>query len=95
MTIFVPWKQTIKQFRRMNDISDLLRELLDRFSNTSELDREFRRMLRDDPSLKDDYDVWCDDRGYKPATGYRDYIDEIVESQDSIWDTYHEFGNNI
>ncbi len=79
----------------MNDISDLLRELLDRYSNTSDLDREFRRMLRDDAMLQDDYEMWCDERGYKPSTGYRDYINEIVESQDSIWDTYHEFGNNI
>ncbi|MBQ9217745.1 MAG: hypothetical protein IJ724_13730 [Muribaculaceae bacterium] len=79
----------------MNDISDLLRELLDRYSNTGELDREFRRMLRDDPNLRDEYEVWCDDHGYKTSTGFRDFIDEIVESQDSFWDTYHEFGNNI
>ena len=79
----------------MNDISDLLRELLDRYSNTGELDREFLRMLRDDPNLRDEYEVWCDDHGYKTSTGFRDFIDEIVESQDSFWDTYHEFGNNI
>ncbi|MBR1476073.1 MAG: hypothetical protein IJ613_10945 [Muribaculaceae bacterium] len=79
----------------MNDISDLLRELLDRYSNTGELDREFRRMLRDDPNLRDEYEVWCDDHGYKTSTGFRDFIDEIVESQDSFWDTYHEFGYNI
>ena len=79
----------------MNDISDLLRELLDRYSNTDELDREFRRMLRDDPNLRDEYEVWCDDHGYKTSTGFRDFIDEIVESQDSFWDTSHEFGNNI
>ena len=79
----------------MNDISDLLRELLGRYSNTVELDREFRRMLRDDPNLRDEYEVWCDDHGYKTSTGFRDFIDEIVESQDSFWDTYHEFGNNI
>lgn len=79
----------------MNDISDLLRELLDRYSNTSQLDREFRRMLRDDPALAEDYEVWCEDQGYKTSTGFRDYINEIVESQDSFWDSYHEFGNNI
>ena len=35
----------------MYDISDLLRELLDRYSNTSQLDGEFRRMLRDVTSM--------------------------------------------
>lgn len=79
----------------MNDISELLRELLDRYSNTSDLDREFQRMLRDDSALADDYAQWCDEQGYKKSTGFRDFINEIVESQDSIWDTYHEFGDNI
>ena len=79
----------------MYDISDLLRELLDRYSNTSDLDQEFRRMLRDDPALVDDYAEWCDEHGYKNATGFRDFINEIVESQDSFWDNYQEFGNNI
>ena len=27
--------------------------------------------------------------------GYRDFINEIIESQDSYWDNYQEFGNNI
>ena len=79
----------------MYDISDLLRELLDRYSNTSDLDQEFRRMLRDDPALEDDYAEGCDEHGYKKATGFRDFINEIVESQDSFWDNYQEFGNNI
>ena len=79
----------------MYDISDLLRELLDRYSNTSDLDNEFRRMLRDDPNLEDEYAEWCDERGYNKTTGYRDFIDEIMDSQESIWDHYHEFGNDI
>ena len=32
----------------MNDITDILRELLDRYSNTPELDEEFERMMRED-----------------------------------------------
>ncbi len=79
----------------MYDISDLLRELLDRYSNTSDLDDEFRRMLRDDSNLADEYAEWCDEHGYKKSTGFRDFINEIVESQDSFWDSYQEFGNNI
>lgn len=79
----------------MNDISDILRALLDRYSNTSELDQEFQRMLREDRQLKEDYNQWCDDRGYSARTGYRDFIDEIIESQDSFWDQYREFGDDI
>ena len=42
----------------MNDISDILRELLDRFSNTPELDEEFERMRREDPEFDNEYSLW-------------------------------------
>ena len=79
----------------MNDISDLLRELLDRYSNTPELDQEFERMRREVDGFNDDYVEWCEENGYSVKDGYRDFIDEIVESQDSYWDNYQEYGNNI
>ena len=77
----------------MNDISEILRALLDRYSNTSELDTEFQDMLRDDKQLKADYEQWCEELGYNVRDGYREFINEIVESQDSIWDNYREFDN--
>lgn len=79
----------------MNDISDLLRELLDRYSNTLELDQEFERMRREEEGFEEEYANWCEENGYSLKDGYRDFINEIVESQDSYWDSYHEFGNNI
>ena len=79
----------------MNDISEILRELLDRFSNTPELDQEFERMRREVDGFNDDYVEWCEENGYSVKDGYRDFIDEIVESQDSYWDNYQEYGNNI
>ncbi|MBR3101988.1 MAG: hypothetical protein IKH19_09570 [Muribaculaceae bacterium] len=79
----------------MYDISEILQELLDRYSNTSQLDREFNRMLQEDEDMQEDYREWCDVHGYSTTSGYRDYIDEFVESQDSIWDNYKEFGNDI
>lgn len=79
----------------MNDISDYLRELLDRFSNTPELDEEFDRVLRTDEEFSNEYAIWCEDNGYNVKNGYREFINEIIESQDSYWDSYQEFGNNI
>lgn len=79
----------------MNDISDILRELLDRFSNTPELDEEFDRMLRTDEEFNNEYTIWCEENGYNVKNGYREFINEIIESQDSYWDNYQEFGNNI
>ena len=79
----------------MNDISEILRELLDRYSNTSDLDLEFERMRREDEEFEKDYIEWCDENGYNVKDGYRDFINEIIESQDSFWDNYQEYGNNI
>ena len=79
----------------MNDITDILQALLDRYSNTSDLDLEFQRMIREDSSFKAEYNQWCEDNGYSRTTGYRDYINEIIESQDSFWDQYREFGDDI
>ncbi len=81
--------------KNMYDINDILRELLDRYSNTPELDMQFDRMMREDEEFVKEYTVWCEENGYSIKDGYRDFINEIIESQDSYWDNYQEFGNNI
>ena len=70
----------------MYDISEILRSLLDQFSRTNVVDREFERMLADAKNLKQDYREWCDARDYDYKTGYQDYLDELIESRDSIWE---------
>jgi len=79
----------------MNDISELLRSLLDKHGNTDQLDAEFLMLIQSDDELKREYKMWCNAHGYSKREGYRNYIDELVESQDSIWDNYKEFGNEI
>ena len=79
----------------MNDISEILRALLDKYSNTSSLDNEFNQMLDDDAELSRDYSDWCEANGYAKATGYRDFVDEIMDSQETVWDHYREYGNEI
>ncbi len=74
----------------MNDIADILRTLLDRNSRASEAEREFREMMREDKNLKQDYKDWCEEQGYDIKSGYQDYIDELIESRDSIWDDIDE-----
>lgn len=79
----------------MNDIEEILRALLDRYSNTRQLDNEFARMRREDASVEEAYIQWCEDNGLDVESGYREFVNEIVESQDSYWDSYREFGNDI
>ena len=74
----------------MNDISEILRALLDQFARTSEVEREFANMMNNDPQLKEDYKVWCDDMGYDIKTGYQDFIDEQMQDRDEFWEDLNE-----
>lgn len=74
----------------MNDISEILRALLDQYARTSEVEREFSRMIDNDPQLKEDYDLWCDEMGYEVKTGYQDFIDEQMQDRDEFWEALNE-----
>ena len=74
----------------MNDISEILRALLDQFSNTGEVEREFASMMNEDPELENDYKLWCEEMGYDIKTGYQDFIDEQMQHRDEFWETMSE-----
>ena len=75
----------------MNDVEDILRELYDRHGAGSELDVEFAMMLERDADLNDDYAEWCRANSYRPRTGYREYVDQLAEQRDSVWEAYNEY----
>ncbi len=74
----------------MNDISDILRALLDQYSRADDVDREFKQMLNSDSNLMTDYREWCESMGYSVSSGYKDYVDELIDSRNSIWDNIDE-----
>lgn len=74
----------------MNDISDILRALLDQLASTSEVEREFASMMNNDSQLKEDYKQWCDEMGYDAKTGYQDFIDEQMQDRDEFWEVMSE-----
>lgn len=75
----------------MTDIQDLLRSLIDQHRSIDIVESEFKRMLNEDPMVKDDYTAWCEEEGYSYKNGYIEYIQQIFDSQDSIWDTFIQF----
>lgn len=74
----------------MYDIADILRSLLDQYTSPSEAEEAFARMLEDDNSLKSEYKEWCHARGVSTRKGYQSYLDELIESRDSIWENLNE-----
>ena len=79
----------------MNDISEILHEMLDRYGPSSQIDEEFLAILNSDNELNDEYKAWCKSHGYATKNGFREYINELIESRDSLWDNYKEYGNEI
>ncbi len=75
----------------MNDIEDLLRELLDRHGSGEALDREFRQMLDEDNALNDEYRAWCRERSLRPRNGYREFVLQLLEQREDVWNDYTEF----
>ncbi len=74
----------------MNDISEILRALLDQYARTSEVENEFSHMMDNDPQLKEDYNLWCDEMGYDVKTGFQDFIDEQMQDRDEFWEDLNE-----
>ena len=74
----------------MNDITEILRNLLDQFATPSEADKAFLDMLKHDEILAEDYKVWCEANGYDEDSGYADCIDEMMSSRDTIWEQLDE-----
>ncbi len=75
----------------MTDMEKLLRSLIDQYRSIDIVESEFKRMLNEDNTIKDDYISWCEEFGYSPKKGYREYIQQIFESEDSIWDSFIQF----
>ncbi|MGN0212931.1 MAG: hypothetical protein ACI4AN_08335 [Muribaculaceae bacterium] len=73
------------------DIEDTIQAIIDQHRSIDFVESEFLRMLNEDSELKAKYMEWCYELGYSPKTGYMDYIEEILESQDSVWDSLTEF----
>lgn len=75
----------------MNYISELLQSLLTQHRSADIIESEFKKLLYEDEDVKNKYKEWCETLGYSEKTGYMEYIEEILETQESIWDTINEY----
>lgn len=75
----------------MTYMEDLLRSLIDQYRSIDIVESEFKRMLDEDSTIRNDYIAWCEEFGYSHKKGYREYIQQLFESEDSIWDSFIQF----
>ena len=76
------------------DIEDIIQALIDQNQSIDFVESEFQRRLNEDAELKEAYLEWCDAQGLSPKMGYIEYIEEVIESRNSVWNTLSEFGDD-
>ncbi len=75
----------------MNDITQIFHDMLTQHHSVDIAEAEFKKLINEDSDLRDQYREWCDAVGSSEKNGFRDYCDEYMESQDSIWDSLNDF----
>ena len=75
----------------MADIEELLRSLIDQHRSIDIVESEFKRILNEDKTIKDDYTAWCEEEGYSYRKGYHEFIQQFFDSENSIWNSFIQF----
>jgi hypothetical protein len=78
----------------MNVLTDLFDQLLDSHGSVDFAEAEFKRMISDDPELRADYRLWCQDNGHTERYGFLDYAEEFIDMQNSVWDSLTDYDNS-
>lgn len=75
----------------MNDITSFFRQLIEQSKSLDIAEAEFKRIIADDIELKNEYSEWCNAVGSSERDGFRDFCDDYIESQDTIWDALTDY----
>ncbi len=75
----------------MNDITSFFRQLIEQSKSLDIAEAEFKRIIADDAQLKNEYSEWCNAVGSSERDGFRDFCDDYIESQDTIWDSLTDY----
>ena len=75
----------------MNDITQVFNSLLEQYGSIDIAEAEFKKMIIEDDSLRNEYCEWCHAVGSSESKGFLDYCDEYKSSQDSVWDSLTDF----
>lgn len=70
----------------MDDITDLFNDMLHQYGSVDIAEAEFKKMIHEDPDVRQQYRDWCHEVGSSEKRGFLDYCEEYLESQESIWD---------
>jgi len=77
----------------MEDLEELFQYIINQHRSIDVADMEFHKMIADDPALRDQYRQWCHEVGNTERNGFRDYCNEYIDNQESVWDSLTDYDN--
>ncbi len=77
----------------MDDLEELFKYIIDQHRSIDVADMEFHKMIAEDQALRDQYRQWCHEVGNTERNGFRDYCNEYIENQESVWDSLTDYDN--
>lgn len=75
----------------MIDISVTIHDMLSQFGSIDIAESEFKRQINEDDNLKTAFKEWCEEMGYKERDAFRNYCEEYLQDNDSIFDTLSDY----
>ncbi len=76
-----------------NDITQFFISLIESHGSLDVAEAEFKRIIADDPELKNAYKQWCEETGVSERHGFSDFGEEFLESRESKWDVLDEYSD--
>lgn len=69
----------------MADLTTLFESLITLHRSIDVAESEFKKMIYDNPSLREEYREWCDIEGYTERTGFVEFCHSFIDQEESIW----------
>lgn len=76
------------------EITEYFNTLIENSRSIDMAEAEFKRIISDDPTLKELYRDWCHENGHSLRDGFRDYAEEYLDNTDEVWDTLNDYDDN-
>lgn len=75
----------------MKHITEVFDDYLAQYGSVDIAESEFKKNLHENPELKAAYKEWCAEVGSSDKSGFADYCEEYLDSQDDIWNTLSDY----
>ena len=78
----------------MENIEEFFQDLIIQHKSVDIAEAEFKKLVAEDPGLREIYREWCHSVGNSERNGFRDFLPgNISNPQESIWDSLNDYDN--